>query len=142
MFKYAQVFHSSIVTGLPKQIIGRSKGCSNNGEYCKSGGLNTQNRVNFWVSQTVPLSPLLRKLLVSYQPLHTPTHMRHTKNDVDGSYKEQNLPQIYDKLTPKMKIKLRKLASCLVTYFLDWYVACLLSSLPSTTFCCYSDFTK
>lgn len=39
--KYRQVFYSPTVT-TPSQIdTGRGKGCSKDGEYCKSGSLNT-----------------------------------------------------------------------------------------------------
>lgn len=76
-----------------------------------------KNRVNFELSQTThSFSNNPTKKIVHLLAASPYTHMKHTKNNAERSYSEQNLPQVYRKLISKMKIKLRNLASCLMTY--------------------------
>ena len=108
LMKYTQVFYNPTVT-TPSQVDHKEKQSTKHAAMVEAAKVEnpiSQNRVKFWVSQTThSFSVLLRKLLVSQQPLHTPTNMKHTQNDAEKAYRKQNLPQAYSKLMPKMKIK-------------------------------------
>lgn len=144
------MYRYSLSPLLPKQTTGRRKGCSNNGEYYKSGDPKNQDRVNFWIPQTTlgfsnsfTESPIKKTAGLLAASSYTHIH-EAPKERCWGILQGTELAPNISKLMLKMKIKPRKLASCLVTYLLHWYVAFLFSSPPSPIFCCYScfDFTK